>query len=257
MHIHSSELKHPFPDTILSQIEEKLAAVVKSHSGPRIAAFDADGTLWNTDAGESFFQFQIDHCGLPGMPEDPWGHYEWLKEHRSHEEAYVWLGAINKGQTLEQVKKWTRQSVERMQPYPIFDSQKQILQILRKLNFEIFIVTASIKWAVEPAAELLCIPDSHVLGITVKIQDGVVTDEANHPITWREGKAKALLQRTGGVHPLFTSGNTMGDLALMETSKGASLVISSAPPGSVNYETELKLIDVAKQRGWFYHRYVD
>ena len=40
-----------------------------------VAAFDADGTLWDTDLGEAFFHYQIDNK-LVSLPSEPWSHYQ-------------------------------------------------------------------------------------------------------------------------------------------------------------------------------------
>ena len=63
--------------------------------GRAIAAFDADGTLWDTDLGEGLFQYQIDHK-LVALPEDPWGHYNWMKANVGNPQAYLWLAQICK-----------------------------------------------------------------------------------------------------------------------------------------------------------------
>src|SRR3989344_8816134 len=74
-----------------------------------VAVFDADGTLWDTDLGEGFFQHQIDHK-LVSLPQDPWTHYEELKK-KDPAEAYLWLAQINQGQKLETVQKWAEHAV--------------------------------------------------------------------------------------------------------------------------------------------------
>lgn len=221
--------------------------------GRAIAAFDADGTLWDTDLGEALFGYQIENKLVP-LPEDPWGHYNWLKEHRSHPEAYLWLAQICKDVPLTQVREWAEAGVA-SRPLPIFEDQQRVLEKLKSLDVEIYIVTASIKWAVEPGARRLGLRDEQVIGIETAVENGIITDRQHGVITYREGKIEALRARTGGVAPYFSSGNTEGDKWLLEGATALRLVMSAAPEGSENWPTESTMLSLARERGWFSHRY--
>jgi phosphoserine phosphatase len=132
-----------------------------------------------------------------------------------------------------------------------------LISLLRELDFEIYIVTASIKWAVEPVGDLVGVDHDHVIGITTKIQNGLVGMEAIHPITWRQGKAEGLLAATGGVRPILASGNTYGDTALLETATHVHLAISTQNKPNGLFEEEHKLAVEADQRGWLRHKFRD
>lgn len=242
----------PFPPAKLQALLKDLEKF--RPKGRAIAAFDADGTLWNTDLGEAFFHYQIKNKLVP-LPEDPWGHYNWMKDHVSHTAAYVWLAQILKGVPLSEVRQWAEASVA-SQPLPIFAEQLRILEKLKELEVEVYIVTASIKWAVEPGARRLGLDDDQVLGIETEISGGVVTEKPHGIITYREGKATALLARTGGVKPYFSAGNTEGDKWLLEAATSLRLVMSSAPLNTENFPTENKMLTLASERGWHHHRYL-
>jgi phosphoserine phosphatase len=221
--------------------------------GRAIAAFDADGTLWNTDLGERLFAYQIENRLVP-LPPDPWAHYEWMKEEVSHPAAYLWLAQINKGVELSRVRAWAEAAVA-AKPLPIFDEQLRVIEKLKSLEAEIYIVTASIKWAVEPGATRLGLTFDNVIGIETQIDAGVVTDKQKGVITYREGKSEALLANTNGTAPYFCSGNTEGDRWLLEAATDLRLVISAAPEGSENWPTEKRMLDLASGQGWYSHRY--
>ena len=222
-------------------------------AGRAVAAFDADGTLWSSDMGENFFDYKIENKLVP-LPADPWAHYNHLKT-ISHPEAYLWLAQILKGVPLTTVRAWAEQAVA-AKPPPIFEAQRKVLAKLKELEVETYIVTASIKWAVEPGARRLGLTDDHVIGIETAIDaEGRVTDQQKGVITYREGKAQAILARTGGVAPYFASGNTEGDKWLLEGASSLRLVMSSAPEGSENWPTEKIMLDLAEQRGWYRQRY--
>ena len=50
-----------------SDIQILLNSILSSQDKHKFAVFDADGTLWHDDIGESFFQHQIDHDLSPGL----------------------------------------------------------------------------------------------------------------------------------------------------------------------------------------------
>src|SRR6185312_12253817 len=122
---------------------------------------------------------------------------------------------------------------------------------LIEMDVEVYIVTASITWAVEPAARRLGLREDRVIGIETEVVGGVVTDKSTGVITYREGKADALLARTGGAKPYFCAGNTEGDRWLLEASTDLCLVLSSAPEGTENFPTESKMMKLADERGWY------
>ena len=59
-------------EEMLAKLRKKIDRALDSGAHP-IAAFDADGTLWDMDMGEHFFQHQISKKLLPDLPADPWG----------------------------------------------------------------------------------------------------------------------------------------------------------------------------------------
>ena len=243
----------PWPQDKLQRLLDDLER--HRPKGRAVAAFDADGTLWDTDLGEALFGHQVDNRLVP-LPPDPWGHYEHLKVAVSHPVAYLWLAQINKGVPLAQVREWAEAAVKKMEPVPVYDEQRKILEKLKALEVEIYIVTASIKWAVEPGARRLGLADDQVIGIETEVVDGLVGEKQKGVITYREGKAQALEARTGGVKPYFAAGNTEGDKWLLESATHLRLVISSARPEGENWPTEQKMLALAKERGWYSHRYL-
>ena len=130
----------------------------------------------------------------------------------------------------------------------------EFIEKLKKLDFEIYIVTASIKWAVEPGGELLGLDHDHVLGVKTHIENGVVTDREDPPITWREGKAEALLEKTQRA-PMFCAGNTRGDTFLLRASEGKALAYKTSTPTDRLYESEMELQNEADSYGFIKHEF--
>ncbi|HVK61141.1 MAG TPA: haloacid dehalogenase-like hydrolase [Bdellovibrionales bacterium] len=245
-----------FSPQLWNDIETAIARAKRETRGPLVAAFDADNTLWDSDAGETFFDWQIHNSGLD-LPADPWAHYKELKK-PDPRVGYVWLAQINKGIALSQVREWAKTCLQQKTPWPVYASQKKLVTRLKEEGFEVFIVTASIKWAVEPFGSLVGVDYDHVIGIETEVVDGIVTDKPVLPMTWREGKAEGLLARTGGVAPAFASGNTLGDSFLLAAATHFRLAVSTQPDserGSGLWHEEEKLRTEALTKNWPLHRF--
>lgn len=231
---------------LLKQLTEKRP------KGRAVAAFDADGTLWDVDLGETFFEYEIKNKLVP-LPEDPWKHYEDMQKNQSKEEAYLWLAQIHNEVPLTQVRQWAKESVMSIDPVPVFELQKQIINHLLSIDVDVFIVTASIKWAVEPAAYLFGLSPERVLGIETEIINGRVGMKQKGTLTYKHGKPLRLIEETGGIKPYFTSGNTEGDWELLKAATDIRFVMSNTTAAHPNFETEQKTVELAKREGWFYH----
>lgn len=220
-----------------------------------IAAFDADGTLWDMDLGEHFFDYQIRKNLLRDLPSDPWAYYREFHD-RDTAKAFLWLAQINKGIPEELVRKWAKAALDELKTVPIFTGIKEIISHLIERKVKVYVVTASIKWAVEPGAALFGIPHEQVLGVTTKVINGVMTDTQDGVVTWREGKVQGLWAHTNKVPAFFAAGNTMGDLALLESASHLRLANCAAAKEHTNYATEQKLLALAKERGWLTFNYL-
>jgi HAD superfamily phosphoserine phosphatase-like hydrolase len=244
-----------FPDVYWQKIESSLNEL-KATGQPIYAAFDADGTLWDTDLGENFFHYQIEEKQV-ALPPDPWTYYLELKKlNNDPRAAYVWLAQINQSKPLEQVRKWAQQAFDQIQPNPIFSEQQKLIQLLKKNGVQVYVVTASIKWAVEPGARALGLTDDQVIGVETEVKNGLVTDIPVYPITYRAGKTEALLRKTQDQRPFLSSGNTVGDLELLLSATHIRLAVSAASRDDRLFKTENELMQKAEEFNWLSHRFV-
>ncbi|MFN3696107.1 MAG: HAD family hydrolase [Pseudobdellovibrio sp.] len=245
----------PYPPEFWNKIENTIIDLKKLNVD-LIAAFDADGTLWDVDLGENFFQYQIDQCHIP-LPNNPFNHYlEMKKINNDPRNAYVWLAQINRNISLSQVRSWANEAFQAIQPKPIFSEQQKLIQIFRKHNIKIYIVTASIKWAVEPGAIALGLNYDNVIGVETVVQNDIITDVPVLPITYKQGKVDALLKQTNNIRPFFASGNTMGDFELLTSATHLQLAVSAASRDDKLFKTEFELQEKAKTLNWLNHRFI-
>lgn len=221
-----------------------------------VAVFDADGTLWDCDLGENFFQYQIDHKQVP-LPDNPFEHYLDLKKiNNDPRPAYVWLAQINKNLPLQKVRGWADQAFASIAPNPIFEEQQKLIQLLRENDVDVFIVTASIKWAVEPGARALGLSNNSVIGVETEVHDGTISERPVHPITYRMGKVEALKKHIGTRIPFLASGNSIGDFELLDFSSDIKLVVSAAAMDDRLHKSEKELQIEAEKKKWIIHRFV-
>ena len=244
-----------YSKNIWDQVNKTLD-LVQEHDPSPVAAFDADGTLWDVDLGENFFQYQIDRQLVP-LPPDPWKFYvEMKKVNNDPRAAYLWLAQICKGIPFDEIQTWAREAFQQIKPEPIFDQQQELIQLLTSRKVQVYIVTASVKWAVEPGAEFLGLSADKVIGIQTEIDKGYVTEKQKGVITYKEGKVQGLLQKTNGQKAFLCSGNTEGDLALLESATHLRLVVSAAARDDHNFKTENKMLQIASENGWLSHRFI-
>ncbi|MCB0362547.1 MAG: haloacid dehalogenase-like hydrolase, partial [Bdellovibrionales bacterium] len=179
---------HDLSEQLVRKIILSLEKVIDESEGPFYAAFDADGTLWDTDIGENFFHYQIENRLVENLPPDPWEHYLKLKKEISPPAAYLWLAQINRGHSLEEVRAWSQECNKKGPAIPYLKGQKKIISFLHSKKVNVYVVSASIKWAIEPAAAIFDIPQERCLGVKTKIDPkGIITDIQDGPITWQKG----------------------------------------------------------------------
>lgn len=233
--------------TLQNKIDEALLNVERP-----IAAFDADHTLWNTDMGENFFQYIIDNK-LVDLPDNPWQHYFDLRDGKNPAAGYLWLSQVLKGVPVATVREWNEKCVNGLGTLPTYSAQKRLIDYLHAKKVEVFVVTASAKWAVEAPAKYYNIQNENVIGVTTKVVDGIVSDEQDGPVTWKQGKVEGLLQKTNGVHPFLACGNSTGDIYLVNSATHIRLAVRSVEEGDRIFSSEESLQEEARLKNWLTH----
>jgi len=242
-----------FSSEIMNHISQKIESLQKARE-PLIAAFDADGTLWDTDIGELFFDYLIKEKKI-SLPSNPWQHYLEMKNHNPID-AYFWLCEILAGHSIKTIKTWAKEAIGDPRQIPIFPQQKKLIDLFLKQNVTIYVVTASVKWAVEPAAEFLGIKNDRVIGIETSIEPtGIISNKRIEPATYRRGKIEALLIKTGGIAPFFCCGNSSGDIDLLSAADLKLAVRSSAKQAGL-LASEMELYHYAIRNKWLVHSFI-
>ena len=233
--------------------EVKLAIdrVLLSKSTKKIAVFDADGTLWNDDIGDSFFKWQIKNRAAPGLRNvtDPWEHYQNLCK-KNPATGYGWLAQINSGLTEEELLSQTTSYFKDHFRSKIEWNMRDLIQRLIQNKFDVWICTASIKWAVSPALTELGLNSKFIIGTEVELDSEMrLTENIISPVPYRAGK-KHWLETKLSERPLLVAGNSMGDAEMMGLATVLPLAVVFKPHLEAVQESEVSLLQEAKRRNW-------
>ena len=243
--------------TFLKKLKEEVHN--NKSKNPLFAAYDADGTLWPGDVGRGFFQFLIRKKYLSKKFSNPRAALDHIVQEKGRQYALVWLAQILAGFQLSEVRNWVKQFFKD-NPIKMFLINKNTIDFLHSKNIPVYIVSSSIQWVLEEALKPLNIPKDRIIGVHTVVENGIITDQPVLPAPVHENKIKALHKKTNGADPFFASGNTPADLSLLEASSHIRLVIASTKTsddrlslgGDRTHLQEKKLVQIAKDRNWFY-----
>lgn len=188
------------------------------------------------------------------------------------EAAYAWLGHLLAGNTPDAIRRASREIFERQLANPIGATRRigtdtiadyiriypQIADLIVELErsgFEVWVVSATPKYIIDPCAEMVGIPQERVIGIeNVVGPDGKLTydlvgcgpvrDGENRMITYRDGKRcwinTIIFGMTTGdplqpnpdaeKRPRFGAGDSDGDISFLEDTSGLRLFIDKGRP---------------------------
>jgi phosphoserine phosphatase len=233
------------------EIKIKLEKLLDVETEKKIAVFDADGTIWYGDIGESFFRHQIENKLAPGILniQDPMKHYKSL-DRTSTASACSWLAEINKGLSEKHVLGYAHDYYQNKFLSKPTDPIKSLIENLHRHKFEVWICTASPRYTVEPCLKELGISKDFLIGAEVEIGENLIlTDKPIVPVPYKEGK-KLALQKRLSAQPLLVVGNSLGDLEMMKWASHMALGVNYLPHLKPVEVSERGLIEECQKRGW-------
>ncbi|MHB8418350.1 MAG: HAD family hydrolase [Myxococcales bacterium] len=208
---------------------------------PGLAAFDADGTLWDGDVGEAL----LEELGSSGQlvaphPPDPFAEYARRLE-RDPAEGFAYAAAVMAGLAAEVVAAGAERIFRERFRGRIFEPMRELVLGLRELGWEIFLVSASNRWSVAPGARELGVAPDRIIAVDVELASGRLTDRVARPVPTLHGKPE-LLRRRVGRGPDLAFGNSRLDLPLLESAR-LPVAVGPRAGGSA-------LLEEARTRGW-------
>jgi phosphoserine phosphatase len=160
---------------------------------PQVAAFDCDGTLWSGDAGERFFDWEINK----GLVSAEVGramrarYLEYKAGKVSEDEMCGEMVTMHKGMTDSAMMRAAEDFMTHAFPGKIFPEMQELVDRLHQIGCEIWAVSSSNEWVIRVGMKQFGIPEDRILATKVELENGVITDRLVR-IPSGPGKPKAL-----------------------------------------------------------------
>lgn len=224
-----------------SRVAEIIDEVAPLAREGAVAAFDGDGTLWSGDVGEDFF-----HAFARDGDFRAEAHATLAQTARAHHlddagdgraiarrlfEAYE-RGAFPE-ETICEVIAWApagrtwadyRAFFEARFPPAamtarIHEETAALVEGMRTLGVEVFLVSASPKPVVEAAAAAVAIPPDHVIAAEPTVEGALVAASVHRPIPYGPGKVRRLRERIGDRPLVVACGDNAFDEDLLRDAR--------------------------------------
>lgn len=155
------------------------------------------------------------------LAEFVWDEYEKKIRQEGMESAYRWSSFLFSGWQKEDFLKYTslvwKTSLEQKR-ISIYSALLKLIELLKKNNWEVMIVTASPTWAIEAVIGNFGLTTKQILGMNLELQNGYTTSQIVEPYTYGEGKVKAI-QNYFGKNPDLAVGDSENDLPMLKASQ--------------------------------------
>jgi len=191
---------------------------------PRVAAFDCDGTLWQGDAGETFFDWEMKRGVVSaGVAHAMRARYVDYKAGKISEETMCGeMVTMHKGLSEAAVMNAATEFMTTKFPGRIFPEMKQLVHQLREQGCEIWAVSSSNEWVIRAGMKQFDIPEKRILAAKVEVENGIVTDRLVR-VPSGPGKPEALREVVGQqIDAAF--GNSRWDMEMLAMAKHAFAV---------------------------------
>jgi phosphoserine phosphatase len=207
--------------------------------GPRVAAFDCDGTLWSGDAGEAFFRWEMEKGIVSAeVAQAMRARYAEYKAGKVSEddmcgEMVTMHCGISEAAMIQTAADFMGQSF----PGHIFPEMQELVRRLHEQGREIWAVSSSNEWVIKAGMKQFGIADDRILAAKVEVENGIVTNRLVR-LPSGPGKPKALREVAGKkIDAAF--GNSRWD---------ADMLAEAQHGFAVNPNPDLA--EMARKRGW-------
>jgi HAD superfamily phosphoserine phosphatase-like hydrolase len=206
---------------------------------PQVAAFDCDGTLWSSDAGETFFDWEIREGLVPAeVGQSMRARYADYKAGKvSEDDMCGEMVTMHRGMSDTVLMQAASEFMVRAFPGRIFPEMRELVDRLHESGCEIWAVSSSNEWVIRAGMEQFGIAADRILATKVELQDGIITDRLVR-IPSGLGKPQALREvAKKTIDAAF--GNSRWDTDMLAMTRHAF---------AVNPNPDLEA--AARERGW-------
>jgi phosphoserine phosphatase len=217
--------------------EELLKAVLEPR--PQLAVFDCDGTLWDMDAGEGFFWWELQRNVFSReFAKSMRERYREYKAGRVEEDVICGeMVTMHAGLSTDLVQQLATEYFDREFVHNIFDEMQELVADLQAASCDVWAVSSSNEWVIRAAMAHFEIAPDHVLAAAAENDNGVVTSRLIR-VPSGAGKPEAIrtvVQR----EPDVAFGNARWDAEMLAMAKHAF---------AINPRPELEAL--AKEKNW-------
>jgi HAD superfamily phosphoserine phosphatase-like hydrolase len=202
---------------------------------PRLALFDADGTLWEGDIAEEHALWMIGtgriHTG------HLWPEYRRLLEVDFAESCRLMLRlyeGIPEGELARCASVFWREAMK----LPFIEPAVEAVRALAQMGFKVWVVTGSPRQVLEPLRGLL--PIERIVGMEFEVAGGALTGRSAGLTTAGDGKVQAVRALFEGDVQL-AAGNSVSDAPMLRMARDVAWAVHPSPA----------LESIARERGWF------
>ena len=236
------DMRSPWPALDAAFESWELARIAEALDGPPgLAAFDADGTLWHGDVGEALLlELIAEGRLLDPPPGDLFAEYARRVEVDARD-GFAFAVRLMAGLAVDEISQRAERIFATRFQSQLFAPVVALARELTAKGWELWIVSASNRWSVEPGARRLGIPAGRIAAVELGVVGGRLNAEIATPLPTLEGKPE-LLRLRAGRGPELAFGNSLLDVPLLEA---ARLAVAVGPRGG-----ETALLREAGRRGW-------
>ncbi len=222
---------------ITPKAQQFIASVLQT--SPKLAAFDCDGTLWDVDSGERFFDWEIRRGVVSELvAKSVRARYAEYKAGKvSEDDMCGKMVTLHAGLREDDLQNLAEEFFEENIAPQVFPEMRELVALLLEKRCELWAVSSTNEWVIRAAAKHFGISGSNVLAAAVEIDGGIMTDQLTR-VPSGHGKAVAIRDVVKRI-PDAVFGNSRWDLDMLEIARH---------PYAVNPNSDLA--EIARKRGW-------
>lgn len=191
---------------------------------PQLAVCDCDGTLWAGDAGESFFDWELQR-GVVSDDIVRWARARYADYRAgkvSEDDMCGEMVTLHEGLKESDVLQLAKRFFEENLVGKIFPEMRELVYRLQAAKCDVWAVSSTNQWVIQEAVTHFNIPKEKILAASVAVKNGTVTGNLIR-VPSGPGKPKAILEVIGRV-PDVAFGNSRWDADMLALSRHAVAV---------------------------------